>query len=192
MCLQVLLEQHHLIALGRPQPFKGKAPSFVGIATDIGVVRKRGQGADAVGAAVGVTRQVQGQELAQRIDIVVEGIEFGARDHVAAFLGDEFGGGLGQVPAHDLRLPQSGGNGLGDLHAGDIAEHAHERQLPVRIEILRQLLQPAREFGIAFDAQLADRRCIVAAEHRQLAQQARERAAHAEVGFAFSIERPDA
>ncbi|MNM70431.1 hypothetical protein D3C81_820600 [compost metagenome] len=69
VCLQVLLEQHHLIALGRPQPFKGKAPRFVGIATDIGVVRKRGQGADAVGAAVGVTRQVQGQE--QRQDRIV-------------------------------------------------------------------------------------------------------------------------
>jgi hypothetical protein len=35
--------------------------------------------------------------VAHGIDIVMEGVEFGARDHVARFLGDEFGGGLGQA-----------------------------------------------------------------------------------------------
>ena len=89
------------------------------------------------------------------------------------------------------RLPQRGGERVRHLHADDIAEHRGERPLPVRIEIPRELLQAPREFGVALDPQLAHRRRVVATEHRQLPEQAGQRAAHAEVGFASGIERAD-
>ena len=74
----------------------------------------------------------------------------------------------------------------------DVAEHGGEGLLPVRIEALGQALQAAREVGIAVDAHAADRRRVVAREERQLREQAAERGAHAEVGFARVIERADA
>src|SRR5690606_40011921 len=74
--------------------------------------------------------------LAQAVDVVEEGLQFGARHHVARFLGDVFGGAARQAATERARLRQGGADRIGDLHAEDLAEHAHQRLLPVRVEPL--------------------------------------------------------
>ena len=79
-----------------------------------------------------------------------------------------------------------------DLRPDDRAERVGEGLVPVGIEAAGQLLQRARQFGVAIDAQLADRRRRRAAEERQLRQQTAERSAHAKVGLGVAGRRADA
>ena len=118
-------------------------------------------------------------------------MQLGLRDDVARFLGEVFGGAAGDALARGLRFAQRGGDALGDLHAEDFAEHGDEGLLPIRIEAFGHALQAAREIRIARHAHATDGRRVFALEERQLRDQATERAAHAEVGFARHVGRAD-
>jgi hypothetical protein len=62
-----------------------------------------------------------------------------------------------------------------------LAEHGHERQLPVRVEAAGEALQAAREVGVAGHLHAPDRRSVVAAQEWQLREQAGEGGAQAQV-----------
>ena len=74
--------------------------------------------------------------ITQYVHIIVEGIQFGARYHVARFLGDELGSAVGQIDRTLARVLQGAAQGVGHLHAQYLAEHADERLPPVWIEAL--------------------------------------------------------
>ena len=100
-----------------------------------------GEATDAHGEALDV--------VADGVDIVMEGVEFFAADHVARFLGDVLGGASCQTACGGTRLLQACAQGIGDLHADDVAKHPGEGQRPVGIETGGQGLQAARQLGVA-------------------------------------------
>ena len=131
--------------------------------------------------------------IAQHIHVVVEGIQLGARHHIARLLGDELSGAVGQIDRSLARVLQGAAQGVGDLHAQYFAEYTDERLLPVRIEALGQLLQAARQLGIAGHAHTA--LAVVVAmpcvgQQRQLCQHAGQAATHGQVGF-LCVHRAD-
>ena len=129
--------------------------------------------------------------IAQRIDIVVERVEFGRGHHVTRLLGDVLGGAFRQVFRGHLRLPQCVAYGVGDLYAENVAEHRGERLLPIRIEAFGQGLQPAGQFRVAGHPDASYRRAVFLAEKRQLREQPTQCAAYRQVGFVDCVRGPD-
>lgn len=70
-----------------------------------------------------------------------------------------------------------------------LAKQIDEGQLPIGVKPLRQLLQAARQLSIPFDTQFAHRRRVIAAQHRQLPEQAAQAAAHAQIRLGIGIHR---
>ena len=100
--------------------------------------------------------------LAQGIDVVEEGIEFGARDEVAALLRQELGGVARERAGGLARPRERTAERARDLEAGDVAENARERLVEIRREARRDAFDAAREIRITRDVDAARRNCSIA------------------------------